>query len=55
MKMAVFKDGAKAMHRDYGLGTINECSDPDYIYFIADSDNSRYFAYRGYLTQLKEH
>ena len=55
MKMASFKDGSKAMHRDHGVGTIHECTDPDYVYFTADLDKVKYFAYRGYLTPIKEH
>ncbi len=54
MKIKEFKDGSKAIHRDHGIGTIKECTDVDYVYFIADSDGIEYFAYRGYLSSVKE-
>ncbi len=54
MKMKAFIDKSRANHRDHGIGTIRECPDEDYVYFTADADSTEYFAYRGYLTPVKE-
>lgn len=54
MKIKTFKDGSRATHRDHGPGVVRECTDEDYVYFRADEDGIEYFAYRGYLSSIKE-